>query len=109
MRTRIRLVAALLIASVSVSAAADAKGWRTSARHRRHRAERAAAATAAAAAYATWYASLDPKAKRIEDWRTDLRRRAAMLRLDADNIRVEAYQRRIHACDRSWWAPGCEF
>lgn len=109
MRTRIRLVAALLVASVSVSAAADAKGWRTSAGHRRARAQRSAEAAAAAAAYATWYASLDPKAKRIEDWRTDLRRRAAVLRLDAENIRVEAYQKRVHACDRSWWAPGCEF
>lgn len=97
----------MMLAALSLGTVADAKGWRTSARHRRQREAAAAAAATAAAAYASWYASLGPKERAVEDWRVDLRRQAAELRYRADRMRYEATVRRQEACDRSWFGSDC--
>lgn len=107
MRMRHRLASVAMLAALSIGAVADAKGWRTSARHRRQREAAAATAAAAAAAYASWYASLGPKEKSVEDCRNDLRRQAAELRYQADRIRYDAAVRRQDACERSWFGSDC--
>lgn len=102
MSRRPRLASIVMLAALSLGTMADAKGWRTSARHRRQR-----EAAAAAAAYASWYASLGPKEKAVEDWRNDLRRQAAELRHRADRMRYDAAMRRQDACERSWFGSDC--
>jgi hypothetical protein len=109
MTLRPRLASVVMLAALSVGTMADAKGWRTSASHRRQREAAASAAAAAAAAYASWYASLGPKERAVEDRRVDLRRQAAELRYRADRIRYEAAVRRQEACDRSWFGSGCRY
>ena len=106
---RMRLVAAMLVASLSVSSVADAKGWRTSARHRRQRAERAAEAAAAAAAYATWYASLNARDRAVENRRQDLHAQANALRARAQEIRWQAWEDQRMACQKSWFGTNCPY
>lgn len=109
MRIRARLASIVMLAALSIGTMADAKGWRTSARHRRQREAAAVAAAVAAAAYASWYASLGAKDKAIEDWRNDLRRQASELRYRADRMRYEAAVRRQESCDRSWFGSDCRY